>query len=244
MSPTSRRWFTYANVVATFALLFSLTGGAIAAKRYLITSATQISPKVRAELRGRAGAAGTDGIPGPPGREGPQGTPGKDGAPGKEGAPGKDGAPGKEGAPGKAGAPGTDGLAIVASGEAESQTGCTLEPNSEICFPSPRHTFTPASNAKCLVTVAAQAETEQVGAPGVMGPLVQLDIEEDGTRTVEGFRSFSLEAAGEESSAVEHTRLIDVSAGHEYAFGVAFTGVGRDWVGKGVNYQITYVCFG
>lgn len=100
-------------------------------------------------------------------------------------------------------------------------------------------------DAKCIVTVAAQAETESVGEPHTMGPFVHLDIEEDGARTQDAFHSSSFESTtGEESIAVEHTRLIDVKSGHEYAFGVVFAGSGRDWIGKAVNYQITYLCFG
>lgn len=76
---------TYANIAATLALVFAMTGGAYAAHHYLITSTKQISPKVIKALKGKRG---------------PQGLPG---APGKEGLPGKEGAPGKEGPPGKPG---------------------------------------------------------------------------------------------------------------------------------------------
>jgi hypothetical protein len=41
-----RRHITYANVVATLALVFAMSGGAIAAKHYLVTKTNQISPKV------------------------------------------------------------------------------------------------------------------------------------------------------------------------------------------------------
>jgi hypothetical protein len=67
---------SYANVAATLALVFSMTGSAIAAHHYLITSTKQISPKVISALKGKAGAMGL------PGKEGP---PGKEGAVGKEG---------------------------------------------------------------------------------------------------------------------------------------------------------------
>jgi hypothetical protein len=68
--------FTYANVVATLALVFSMCGGALAAQHYLITKVSQISPGVRAELRGgsgRAGPRGPQGVSGPAGPEGPAG---------------------------------------------------------------------------------------------------------------------------------------------------------------------------
>jgi hypothetical protein len=88
--------FTYANVVATLALVFAMSGGAIAANHYLITSTKQISPKVIKKLTGKAGPAGKQGPAGPQGKEGPAG---KEGLAGKDG---KDGKEGKEGAPGSA----------------------------------------------------------------------------------------------------------------------------------------------
>jgi hypothetical protein len=77
--------FTYANVAATLALVFSMTGGAMAAKHYLINSTKQISPKVISALKGKAGPAGPAGAQGPVGKEGALG---KEGGPGKEGPAG------------------------------------------------------------------------------------------------------------------------------------------------------------
>jgi Collagen triple helix repeat (20 copies) len=94
----------YANVMATLAFFFALTGGAVAAKHYLVTSTKQISPKVLKALKGNKGAAGVTGTTGATGKEGTQG---KEGPQGREGAPGKEGKPGeagKEGPPGKDGA--------------------------------------------------------------------------------------------------------------------------------------------
>jgi hypothetical protein len=89
-----RRHISYANVAATLALLFSMSGGALAAQHYLISSTGQISPRVLRKLEGgagRPGAPGAAGTEGPVGHEGPQG---KEGAPGKEGPPGAAGTPG------------------------------------------------------------------------------------------------------------------------------------------------------
>ena len=90
MTSLIRRHLTYANVVATMALLFAMGGSALAADQfaspaktkskeftapptskefsYLITSITQISPRVQAELKatGRAGPAGPAGETGSP----------------------------------------------------------------------------------------------------------------------------------------------------------------------------------
>jgi hypothetical protein len=78
-----RRHITYANVAATLALVFAMSGGAMAANHYLISSTKQISPKVMHTLKGTTGPAG---IQGPTGREGPTGSAGKEGP---TGAPGK-----------------------------------------------------------------------------------------------------------------------------------------------------------
>jgi hypothetical protein len=74
-----RKRLTYANVVATLALLFAMSGGALAASKYLITSTKQISPKVIKKLKGNAGPAGATGATG---KEGPAGKEGKEGAAG------------------------------------------------------------------------------------------------------------------------------------------------------------------
>jgi len=64
---TLRRHLSYANVVATLALVFAMTGGALAASHYLINSTKQISPKVLKKLKGNRGAAGARGLAGPRG---------------------------------------------------------------------------------------------------------------------------------------------------------------------------------
>jgi hypothetical protein len=81
-----RKRFTYANAAMTLALVFAMTGGAYAAKHYLITSTKQISPAVLKQLKGAKGPIGDNGAQGPQGLPGPAG---KDGANGKDGAPGE-----------------------------------------------------------------------------------------------------------------------------------------------------------
>jgi Collagen triple helix repeat (20 copies) len=92
-----RRRLSYANVTATLALVFAMSGGAMAANHYLITSTKQISPKVLKKLTGKTGAPGANGAIGVTGVTGPQGPTGKEGTLGKEGSVGKEG---KEGPPG------------------------------------------------------------------------------------------------------------------------------------------------
>ncbi len=89
----TRRELTFTSLLAALALVFTMGGGAWAAK-YLITSPNQIKPSVLKKLKGKPGAPGRAGATGAPGATGPPGASGKDGAPG---APGKDGAAGKNG---------------------------------------------------------------------------------------------------------------------------------------------------
>jgi hypothetical protein len=112
-----RRRLTYANVTATLALFFALSGGALAASHYLVNSTRQINPKVLKALKGDAGltgvagatgAAGVQGTQGSKGSEGPKGERGEKGSEGKEGKEGKEGLNGEKGG---SGAPGAEGKA-------------------------------------------------------------------------------------------------------------------------------------
>jgi hypothetical protein len=86
-----RRHLSYANVVATLALVFAMSGGALAASHYLITKTSQIKPSVLKKLKapgatGPAGAAGAAGAPGAQGVVGNEGKQGSKGELGKNGA--------------------------------------------------------------------------------------------------------------------------------------------------------------
>ncbi len=81
-----------------------MTGGAMAAKHYLITSTKQIAPKVINALKGKNGA------------------PGKEGAAGKEGSPGKEGPVGKEGKEGKEGPRGPSDVWQAGDGSSAAST--------------------------------------------------------------------------------------------------------------------------
>lgn len=120
---------SYANVAATLALFFAMTGGALAAHHYLITSTKQISPKVISALKGKTGKTGP---------AGPQG---------KEGLSGKEGKEGKQGEPGPL-------IATLPSGKTERgaygfastrPSGAGFTPATETSYPIPL-SFTPAVN--------------------------------------------------------------------------------------------------
>jgi hypothetical protein len=120
-----RRRLCYANIVATLALVFAMSGGALAAGHYLLSSTKQISPQVLKALRGKSGAPGADGAQGPAGSQGtagpqgPVGMQGTKGEAGPAGAKGAAGAAGVQGPKGQAGSPWTAG-GTLPSGETET----------------------------------------------------------------------------------------------------------------------------
>jgi len=119
----TRRRLSYANVVATLALVIALGGGtAWAAHHYLITSASQIKPGVLKTLRGAQGQSGTNG------------------------AAGVAGAPGANGANGATGAQGTPGSAKAYT-FVDRFTPTTLDPNRTKGFTALSH---PGTGQYCL----------------------------------------------------------------------------------------------
>lgn len=87
-----RERFGISGLLAIVALVFAMTGGALAAKGVIITKLSQIKPSVQKQLQGKegkAGATGLQGSTGPAGPAGPKGDPGNNGAPGADGEDGK-----------------------------------------------------------------------------------------------------------------------------------------------------------
>ena len=79
---------SYANVAATLALVFSMTGGAMAANHYLISSTKQIKPSILKKLKGNNGKSGKTGATGPAGTAGTKGETGSKGEKSIQGEPG------------------------------------------------------------------------------------------------------------------------------------------------------------
>jgi hypothetical protein len=76
-----RKRLTYANVAATLALVLAMSGGALAASNFIITSTGQIKPSVLKKLTGKRGKTGATGKRGSQGIQGIQGNQGNAGAP-------------------------------------------------------------------------------------------------------------------------------------------------------------------
>jgi hypothetical protein len=91
------------SIIAGLALFFALSGTAIAAHHYLITSTSQIKPSVLATLHGARGANGANGSNGASGANGAQGPQGPTGAQGPGGPGGPQGPQGPGGPQGPAG---------------------------------------------------------------------------------------------------------------------------------------------
>jgi hypothetical protein len=158
-----RRHLSYANVIATFALLFAMSGGALAANQYLLTSTKQISPSVVKKLKGRTGAQGKTGA------TGAAGAPGATGATGPQGSKGTDGTNGTNGTNGVNGKDGFSALSTLPSGASESgdfglytanTSGFLVTADS---FPIPLAATIPASNV-------VYDESNTVGVTHCSGP--------------------------------------------------------------------------
>lgn len=98
-------------------------GGAFAAKKYVLSSTSQVKPSVLKKLKGKKGAAGKAGAPGAPGAAGPAGP---------AGAAGKGGGAGPQGNPGTA-----RGYAYIgASGSGTSVDANLSSPGVSVTSPS------------------------------------------------------------------------------------------------------------
>jgi hypothetical protein len=177
-----QRHMSYANIVATLALVFSMSGAAWAAKHYLITSKAQISPKVIAALRGKRGSegpAGPEGAIGPSGF-GAQGLQGPTGLRGVTGEAGSTGPAGPEGAVGAVGGLASGQTTQVLADEITEFTEGTETQFSELPA-AIRLTFACAKGPHANTTQATLLASAPSGSRAETGTLAQEQSELPGS---------------------------------------------------------------
>jgi collagen triple helix repeat protein len=222
-----RRHLSYANVAATLALLFAMSGGALAANHYLLSSTKQISPKLLKQLRGKPGPAGAQGPQGPQGNAGTAGTAGKEGKEGKEGQEGKAGplgTPGKEGKEGKEGKPGN--ASVAQAFEQEAKSAVALE-----------------SSAKKVLDTSPTEGGKNLALPG-LGALTLVQASVKVANTSAGLSQVTCELAeegSEEETLVKfgQSSTVDIPAGAVFAE-IPLTGAVQ--LGGGQTYSIRVYC--
>jgi hypothetical protein len=136
-----------ATAIATLALVFAMTGGAYAAKRYLITSTKQISPKVLKALKGSSGKNGASGSAGAAGAVGPAGPTGPAGAAGGKG---------------ENGTIGINGESVTNKTVLTTETACKKEGGSEFKVGTAAPTY--ACNGKTGYVKTLPKEATETGA--------------------------------------------------------------------------------
>jgi hypothetical protein len=200
-----RGHLSYANVVATLALLFAMSGGALAASHYLISSTKQISPKVLAKLKGRIGPPGPAGSPGATGPTGLAG--GTRTIRGLAGATGPAGSEGPEGPRGIEGSEGFIGLITVSSlpeGGTESGDFALASDNSNssgiiseaLTYPIPLETTIPSSKI-VYTTIGGRGNASECPGPGEAAPgYLCIYAEAFGVRTPAAIRDPSTNTFG------------------------------------------------
>lgn len=213
----ARRRITFANVVAMLALVFAMSGGAYAAKRYLITSTKQISPNVLKTLRGangRNGAAGSSGAQGPagaPGAKGNDGAAGATGATGTAGSPGTDGKAGKDGKEGKEGSPWTAGGTLPAgateTGGFSSGFFRTGEEKSTVAISFPIPLAAPLDEQHVHIVTLEEIESSGPETKECEGTADAPQANPGNLCLYEGAKRLPEEEAGEELSIVSITKL-------------------------------------
>jgi hypothetical protein len=137
------------HLALALVLVLMLTGSAVAAGHYLITSVDQISPNVLKALAGKRG---------PTGRTGARGRNGATGLPGESGAPGPAGAAGTPGINGTDGTDGTNGQGPAF--QATNAAGFTLSSDTDTSFHTIATLQVPTVGA---YTVTATVEVQTSG---------------------------------------------------------------------------------
>ena len=207
-----RRRFSYANVVATLALVFAMSGGALAANHYLIKSTKQISQKVLKKLKGKTGKAGKTGKPG---ATGAAGSIGSNGTAGAQGAIGVAGRPGSRGAKGEEGPPGAEGPQGPAAIESLAESFVQIGP------PSPAISLDATAHGAMVLSTHSDSGGEDLGLGKNALVLVQATVQvhvEAGPAEVTC--QLADEGLGEEEQELifyGQTSTVDIPAGATFA---------------------------
>lgn len=173
-SPLRSR-FGIPGVISIIALVFAMAGGAYAAKKYVITSTSQIKPSVLKALKGPAGPAGSPGA---------KGDNGGNGAKGDAGGNGNNGANGKSVAvtkiePGEPGCEELGGAEVKQEGASSGVEVCTGEPG----VLHPEETLPPgASETGSWDAIVTETEFGPGGIASISFP-IPLEVGIAGTET-------------------------------------------------------------
>jgi hypothetical protein len=155
-----RRRITYANVTATLALVFAMSGGALAANHYLITSTKQIKPSVLSKLKGNAGKTGAAGAAGVAGAAGPQGPKGETGSKGEKG---------EKGLKGETGAAATTLWAVVESNGTLVRHGTGAIESKEVGSAGTYEVVFNQNVSQCAYTATLGSTTDGAAPAGDIG---------------------------------------------------------------------------
>jgi len=168
-----RKHLSYANVAATMALVFALTGGAVAASSHGGGASSPAGAVASASVgRGGAGSHATAAVGGntllataskskPKGKTGPRGPKGPTGPAGKNGANGTNGTPGAAGPQGPAGANG---------GSGESVSSTAIAPGDEAACEGKGGTEFTVAGKETFACNGGKGKAGREGPPGAIHP--------------------------------------------------------------------------
>lgn len=202
---------SYANIVATVALVFAMSGGALAATHYLVNSTKQINPAVMRKLQGKSGKRGVTGPQGVPGLEGPAGPQGQEGPRGLEGKA-QSGVAAYE----MALAP---SLEELPAGASKTLTLADVPPGAYAI--SARALIVPVEEAKgaaeCVLAAGSDSDRSVAALGPESKPAVTLSDELTHTFGATSSVTFTCEVSGNEWTLGEGTRIVAVKVQEQHA---------------------------
>jgi Collagen triple helix repeat (20 copies) len=209
MFQAMRKHVTYANVAATLAVVFAMSGGAYALSGRTggpSSSSARGGTSAKAaktKKKAKAKAKRIPGPRGPEGKQGPAGPAGPAGPVGPQGAAGAKGETGAAGAAGAAGASGADGTSVTSASFAGTKGSCK-EGGAEFTAAEGKKTY--ACNGNTGFTETLPAEKTETGAWSVTAP--------EGSAGVVGSIAFAIPLAGPLSQA--HVHFVNETGSEEF----------------------------